>query len=73
MGAVIGSKPSAAMVTPAIVAAKLSVFIVSDVATRNGHTTARNQDAATETIRLAVRSVARDDSTVSFKVAPLSA
>ena len=63
MGAVIGSKTSAAMTTPAIVAAKLGVFIVSDVATRNGHTTARNQDAATVTIRLAVRSVARDDST----------
>lgn len=62
-GAVIGSKPSAAMVTPAIVAAKLGVFIVSDAATRNGHTTARNQDATTVTIRIRIRSVARDDST----------
>ena len=42
IGAVIGSKPSAAMTTPAIVAALLSVFVVSDIATRNGHTTARS-------------------------------
>ena len=63
MSAVIGSKSAAAMVTLAIDAAIPGVFIVSDVATRNGHTTARNQDAATETNRLAVRSVARDDST----------
>ena len=63
MSAVIGSKSAAAMVTLAIVAAILGVFIVSDVATRNGHTTARNQDAATETIRIRIRCVARDDTT----------
>ena len=48
MGAVIGSKPSAAMVTPAIVAAELNHSIIRDIATRNGHDAALGHNAATE-------------------------
>ena len=50
MGAVLGSKPSAAMVTVAILTAEFSVFVVSDIATRNGHTTARSQDATAKAV-----------------------
>ena len=50
MGAVIGSKPSAAMTTIAIRATEFSVFVVSDIATRNGHTAARSQDATAKAV-----------------------
>ena len=45
---IVGSKPSAAMVTVAIRAAEFSHSIIRDIATRNGHDAALGHNAATE-------------------------
>lgn len=45
---IIGSKPSAAMVTVAIRVAEFSHSIIRDIATRNGHDAALGHNAATE-------------------------
>ena len=50
ISAVIGSKPSAAMTTPTIITAKSGIAIVRNVTTRNGHTTARSQDATAKAV-----------------------
>lgn len=50
MGAVIGSKPSAAVVTIAIVATEFSHSIIRDIAARNIHDAALGHNAATESL-----------------------
>ena len=50
MGAVIGSKSAAAVVTIAILAAEFSHSIIRDIATRNGHDAALGHNAATESL-----------------------
>ena len=48
MGAVLGSKPSTAMVTVSILVAEVGIFIVGDETTRNSNTTAHDHDATAE-------------------------
>ena len=50
MGAAIGSKPSAAMTTIAILTTEFSHSIIRDIATRNGHDAALGHNAATESL-----------------------
>ena len=60
MGAVLGSKPSAAMVTVAIRAAEVGIAIVRNVTAGNSNAAAFGHDAATKSVHAIKRAITGD-------------
>ena len=60
MGAVLGSKPSAAMVTATIRVAEVGIAIVRNVTARNSNAAAFGHDAATKSVHAIKRAITGD-------------